>query len=232
MKAAAVIIAIIALALSAGCATDPHVIDAKAAIPPLPPPNRNLERAKPPYGSLFTASASDLFTDLRAKRPGDVIVVEIVENTKAKQTADSKAERKNTFKAGIPYLLGYEQNIPRASGGATTDPNIQADFDSKHDTKAENKREATMTTSIGCTVIEVLAGGNLLIRGSREVHVNGETENVTLQGIVRPSDVTTSNTVLSTQIADARIYYTGRGVLSDKQRPGWLARLLDNIWPF
>jgi flagellar L-ring protein precursor FlgH len=89
-----------------------------------------------------------------------------------------------------------------------------------------------MTASIGCTVVEVLPNGNLVIRGSREIEVNGETQYIVLEGVVRPVDVASDNTVKSTQIADAKIYYTGRGVLTDKQKPGWLARLLDHIWPF
>jgi len=109
---------------------------------------------------------------------------------------------------------------------------VQADFKSKHDAKAELTKEDTMTTSIGCTVIEVMQNGNLILRGSRELQVNGETQYITLQGVVRPIDVTSQNTVLSTQLADAKIYYTGRGVLTDKQTPGWLARLFDHIWPF
>jgi flagellar L-ring protein precursor FlgH len=184
-------------------------------------------------GSLFHEAQADLFTDMTARRVGDIVIVEITENAKAKKKNDTKAERKNTFKAGVAALMGYENDFPIHKGTVADDgTRVDADFQSKHDAKAELTREDTMTASIGCTVIEVLPNRNLVIRGSREILVNGETQHIVLQGTVRPTDITTTNTVYSTQLANARIHYTGRGVLTDKQKPGWLARLLDHIWPF
>lgn len=232
MKVTAISSLILALALSAGCAATPKRFNSDQAISKPVRSSVNLRRPVPTTGSLFLDSHSDLITDLRARQVGDLVVVEIVENSKANNKADSKAERKNTYKAGIPYLMGYEGSFRRDNGDSKSDPLIQADFQSKHDTKAEQKKEDSVTASIACTVVEVLPNGYLVIRGSREIQVGVETQYVILQGIVRPSDITTSNTVASTQVADARISYTGRGVLSDKQQPGWLARLLDHIWPF
>lgn len=219
------IILAVALGLLAGCANTPGAFDPKAQIPMPPEPKANLKRPVPSTGSIFADSRADYYADLRARQVGDIIVVEITENSKAKKKNDTKAERTNQFSAGIPSLYG---------NGVSTNPAavMQADFTSKHDAKAELTKEDTMTSSIGCTVMEVLASGNLIVRGSREVQVNGETQYIVLQGTVRPSDVTATNTVQSTQLADAKIHYTGRGVLSDKQQPGWLARLLDNVWPF
>jgi flagellar L-ring protein precursor FlgH len=164
---------------------------------------------------------------------GDIITVEIVENASAKKKADSKAERKNEFEAGISSFLGYSmKDLPLVKTPSDPEKLIAANFKSKHDTKAELKKEDNMTASIGCTVVEVSYNGNLSVRGSREIMVNGETQYIVLQGTARTADITSSNTVLSTQLADVKIFYTGRGVLSDKQKPGWLSRLLDNIWPF
>ncbi len=209
----------------AGCANTPGSFDPKAQIPPAPPSSVDLKRPVPTQGSLFAAARSDMYADLRAHQVGDIIVVEITENSKAKKKNDTKAERTGSLSAGIPSLLGNQ---------VSTNPTavVQADFSNKHDAKGELTKEDTMTSSIGCTVIEVLVSGNLVIRGNREVQVNGETQYITLQGTVRPSDVTSSNHVQSNQLADAKIHYTGRGVLTDKQSPGWLARLMDSIWPF
>jgi flagellar L-ring protein precursor FlgH len=80
-------------------------------------------------------------------------------------------------------------------------------------------------------VVEVLPSGNLRIRGQREVKVNREKQTVFLEGVIRPEDISPFNSVVSTQIADARIKYTGRGVLGDVQGPGWLSRIMDWIWP-
>ncbi|MFH1035748.1 MAG: flagellar basal body L-ring protein FlgH [Pseudomonadota bacterium] len=224
---------LLALALAAGCATSPGAFDPKAQITPPPGPYQNLRREQASTGSLFVDAGTDMYNDLRARRVGDLITVQIVENSKAKKKDDSKAERKNTYAAGIPNLMGYEAQFPFQRGDNKNPSNlVSANFQSKHDATAELTKEDTMTSAIGCTVMEVLPNGNLLVRGSRELQVNGETQYIVLQGTVRPSDVTTKNTVTSDQLADAKIHYTGRGVLSDKQQPGWLARLLDQVWPF
>ncbi len=81
-------------------------------------------------------------------------------------------------------------------------------------------------------IIQVLPNGNLVLRGSQEILVNNEKQYITIQGVVRPVDIGTDNTVLSTYIADARIDYTGEGDLSRKQREGWLSRFIDVVWPF
>ena len=83
------------------------------------------------------------------------------------------------------------------------------------------------------TLLPVLLPGGLMeIEGAREIRVNEETEYMVVRGMIRSKDVSADNSVLSTQIADASIEYYGKGVLSDKQKPGWFTRLMDNIWPF
>jgi flagellar L-ring protein precursor FlgH len=232
MKALAYFLISALLLLAAGCAGDPSLISADKPVMPPPPSAENLRPPRPTFGSTFTDRTPDYFQDLRARNVGDIIVVEIVENSKAKKKNDTKAERTNEYDASVPYFLGYSGSLRREAGSTNADPLIAASLKSKHDAKSELKKEDSMTSSVGCTVIEKMPNGNLVLRGSRELQVNGETQYIILQGVVRPTDVTASNTVYSTQLADARIYYTGRGVLSDKQKPGWLARLLDNIWPF
>ena len=81
-------------------------------------------------------------------------------------------------------------------------------------------------------VTKVLPNGNLVIIGKREIRVNQETQYITLSGIVRPDDIGPTNEVSSTYMADAKIVYSGTGPLADKQRPGWLGRAIDHVWPF
>ena len=81
-------------------------------------------------------------------------------------------------------------------------------------------------------VVDLLANGNMIIEGNREVRVNAENQLITLTGIIRSRDISSENIILSTYIADARISYSGSGVLNDRQRPGWLSRILDKVWPF
>jgi flagellar L-ring protein precursor FlgH len=89
-----------------------------------------------------------------------------------------------------------------------------------------------MTAFITARVIEVLPNRNLVIRGTRQVRVNNETQVIAVQGIIRPEDISSNNIVLSTFIAEAVIELGGQGAVSDKQRPGWMARALDWAWPF
>jgi flagellar L-ring protein precursor FlgH len=96
----------------------------------------------------------------------------------------------------------------------------------------ETKRSGSLTTTMAARVMEVLPNGNLAVEGKREIYVNNEKKEILLQGIVRPRDIASDNTIYSTQIADAKIIYTGIGVLAEKQRPGWAARIFDYVWPF
>jgi flagellar L-ring protein precursor FlgH len=77
-----------------------------------------------------------------------------------------------------------------------------------------------------------MPNGYLAIEGKREIYVNNEKKEILLQGVVRPRDIAYDNTISSTQIADAKVIYTGVGVVAEKQRPGWAARLFDFVWPF
>ncbi len=86
--------------------------------------------------------------------------------------------------------------------------------------------------NIAGRVVKVLENGNLLIEGRKQVTINDEDQYIVITGIIRPQDVSPDNTVDSKNIADARIIYTGAGVVTDKQRPGWGTRILDWIWPF
>ena len=95
-----------------------------------------------------------------------------------------------------------------------------------------NSRDGKLDAYITARVIQVLSNGNLRILGRQEIKVNTETQHITVSGIVRPEDINTNNEVLSTYVADARIEYSGQGSIADKQKPGWLMRALDHVWPF
>ena len=81
-------------------------------------------------------------------------------------------------------------------------------------------------------VMNILENGNFIIEGRRQVTVNTEDQYLILTGIIRPDDIATDNTILSQYLADAKIVYTGKGVVDDKMRPGWLTRIVDWVWPF
>ncbi len=232
MRAFAGMIMVTAFLAAAGCATEPKVVTSQTPLPPPVIPAVSLKTPPQSVGSLFVATRSDFYTDLRAHQVGDIIVVDIVENSSASKKNDTKSERTGEYSANIPNFLGLAGRLTPSSADDRTKPLISATTTTKTDGKSKMEKSDTITASIACTVIEVLPNGNLIIKGSRETLVNSENQHIVLQGVVRPVDVTTGNTVRSTQVADARIYYTGRGTLSDKQQAGWGMRLLDAIWPF
>jgi len=85
---------------------------------------------------------------------------------------------------------------------------------------------------VAAVVTEVLPNGNLVISGSQEVRVNYELRQLTVAGIVRPTDISRRNTVSYDQVAEARISYGGRGRLSEVQQPSWGQELWDSLKPY
>ncbi len=113
-----------------------------------------------------------------------------------------------------------------------TDDLINATLASKFDGKASSDRDGHIKAYISAVIIKVLPNGNFYINGKREIKVNNETQYIALSGIIRPEDISLSNEISSTYVADARINYAGIGPLADKQKPGWLGRIIDHVWPF
>ena len=105
---------------------------------------------------------------------------------------------------------------------------MSSDFDGSGSTS----RSGDLSAFITCRVTRVLPNGNLNIVGSREVLVNHETQMIILSGVIRPRDINEDNVILSTFVSGAKIAYSGSGIVNDRQRPGWLANLLNSVWPF
>lgn len=173
------------------------------------------------------------FQDLRAYQVGDLVTVNIVETSKASKQAGTKTGRSSSVNAGINNLLGYESKMGKHLPDAF-DPKVmfRAALESEFDGSGTTSRNESMTAAITARVMRVMPNGNLFIEGRREIRVNHEIQYITLSGLIRPTDISPDNTVLSSYIADAKIDYTGTGPVSDKQRPGWLGRILDAVWPF
>jgi flagellar L-ring protein precursor FlgH len=181
-------------------------------------------------GSLFdTGQADYLFADSRARRVGDIVTIYIAENTVSKNKASTDANKESSLNLGIQNFMGdgYFKGIPVGQA-----PAIQTSSSSEFSGDGETKRENYLTTTVSVRVVRVLANGILEVEGGREVRVNDETQIVVVRGIIRSRDIGPDNSIPSTAMADARIELYGQGILADKQKPGWLARILDNIWPF
>ena len=185
-------------------------------------------------GSLWVdnGSLSEMFINAKARRVGDIVTIKIVESSKATNNASTKTDRTTATKVGLTNFFGLENRFPSGSNFFNPFSSVQSDYSNTFDGNGSTARSGDLTAYMSARIIQVLPNGNLVIEGNREVRVNNENQIITLTGIVRPRDISSANIVQSTYLADARISYSGTGVLNDQQRPGWLARILDKVWPF
>jgi len=165
------------------------------------------------------------------RRIGDIVTVRVKETSRTSLAAATSTSKRNRHNAALRTLLGIEKRILKAHKDLEEigfDFESGADFEGRGDTSRDSEVEAIIT----CQVIDVLDDGNLRLWGWKQVRVNRETQYVVLDGIARPRDVKLDNSVSSDLLAQARIEFSGSGVVSDRQGPGWLSRVLDKIWPF
>lgn len=174
-------------------------------------------------GSLWSENNSKafLFQDSKASRVGDIITVRIVENAKGSKDATTKTARDSSIATKLNAFFG----LPTANS------DIGASAKNSFDGSGSTTRSGQLTADVTAKVVELMPNGNMVINGTREVLINNERQYIAISGTVRPEDISRGNTILSTFIADARIEYTGRGVIFDNQSPGWLMRIFSWIWP-
>lgn len=177
----------------------------------------------PHQGTIYQAGQEMiLFEDDRARRIGDILTIVLQESTQAKKKADTKTTKDNSIAMVNPSIPG----ISPALG-------VTADTQNEFQGKANSIQSNSLSGNISVTVADVLPNGNLYIRGEKWLTLNQGDEYIQVSGIVRPRDIRPDNTVFSTQIADARITYSGRGELADANAMGWLSRFFNSpIWPF
>jgi len=175
-------------------------------------------------GSIYQAGTSrTLFEDRRARYVGDTITVTITENTSAATKSNSSLSKTGSISASS----GPNVNLPGKS---------LIELKGSSSNTAAGKGEAAannvFTGTITVTVIEVLANGNLLVSGEKQVAIGHGQEYIRLSGIINPYFVNAANTIASSQIADARIEYKESGGISEAQVMGWLARFFLTFLPF
>ncbi len=200
-----------------------------------PPPVHVEDQAEAAsQGSLFSeGNANLLFSDSRARNLGDIVFVKVQENTTARNKATTKADRTNTGQYGVTAFFGHDKiGVNPMSGTVGAGPILEFSSVNSLDGDAETKRDSRVITVVASRVIGVLPGGVLQVEGSNETRINDETQHMVVTGLVRARDIDADNTILSSQMANARIALFGKGTVSDKQKPGWLTRLMDTIWPF
>jgi flagellar L-ring protein FlgH len=187
-------------------------------------------------GSLWQENGTmgELFINPKARRVGDIVTIKIVESSKASNNASTNTGRDSSFSLGLANLMGLENESRYGAGGSGFNPfsKIAGSGTSKSTGVGGTSRSGDLSAFITTRVIGVLPSGNLAISGSRQVIVNNETQLIVVSGVIRSRDISSENVVLSTFISDAKIAYSGSGIVNDQQRKGWLSNLLDVVSPF
>src|SRR5437763_14921721 len=175
--------------------------------------------AAPTANSLWRTGARTFFNDQRAGKVGDILTVLINIDDSAKTTNATSSSRSSGVSAGIPHLLGLESNLGKLLPGGFDPANaLSTNSKTSNDGAGAVNRAEKISLTVAAVVSTVLPNGNLVIQGTQEVRTNTEIRQLTVAGIVRPEDISSTNTIQHTQIAEARINYGGRGDISRVQK--------------
>jgi flagellar L-ring protein precursor FlgH len=177
--------------------------------------------------SIWAKRSKDMksvYADDVARQIGDVLTIKITEDSKvdnkAKRDLQKETDRSTTFNGE----LGKFADIG--------DLGVTASSDNELKSKADYKDERSFVDSVTVVVMDILPNRNLVVMGTRTRDIAGDIQTLEISGIVRPSDVEFDNTVKSEKVADFRIVSKNSGVSAPYNRPGWLGRIFDILWPF
>jgi flagellar L-ring protein FlgH len=222
-RASIVLVLAIAVGALGGCVTTtpPTAVHQPMSVRPEP-----LPVVAPINGAIFNVATSrPLFEDRRARFVGDTLTIVIAEKTQASKTSDTKSERAQTIDLSVPTVTGLPLKSILGMG-------LGASSDNKFGGSGQNTSSNDFTSSITVTVIEVYPNGNLLVSGEKQIGLKDGEEFVRFSGVVNPLMVTSSNTIQSTQVADARIEFKANGFLDSAQVMGWLSKFFLTVLPF
>ncbi len=198
---------------------DEYIRQAQAALAPEPPSP----------GSIFTPSGTlaDPSRDIRAGRVGDLVTILVSENSSALSSGVVNTQRKSSAAASIGALGGPLRTNGLWQNLANTSGNQQLQG------QGTTSRQTTVTTNVSAQVVAQLTNGNLIVEGKKWIVINSERQEVIIRGILRPVDLSLTNTIPSDSLAQLEVLVNGKGVVADSiKRPFFLYRLLLGLLPF
>lgn len=215
--------------LVSGCAYIPHkpLVDGETTASPMPAPPVAANGAIFQTGQVMNYGYQPLFEDRRPRNIGDTLTIVLQENVSASKSSSANASRNGSASVGMDTVPSMLNGL---LGGDKANASLSGsnDFTGNGGAAAKNTFSGTITV----TVKQVLQNGNLLVVGEKQIAINQGTEFIRFSGVVNPRTISGSNTVISTQVADARIEYVGNGYINEAQQMGWLQRLFLNLSPF
>ncbi len=240
MNRAKYLVLLLGLSTLTGCSSSTTARHTNIASPPVAMMTQQVRMQEsrddfiPAQGSLWVdqGGLSEMFINQKARRVGDIVTIKIVETASATNQASTNTDRKNDLSIGLTSLFGLENRYTPTSSFFNPFSSLTSAYGSEFEGAGATKRSGALEAFITARIVQQLPNGNMIIEGNREIRVNNENQIITLTGMVRPRDISAENIILSTYIADARISYSGSGIVNDRQKPGWLSRILDVIWPF
>jgi flagellar L-ring protein precursor FlgH len=183
--------------------------------------------------SLWRAGARTFFNDQRARALGDIVTVQVDINDSAQTSNATDRSRTNGFNAATPSFFGLESSLGKILPGAYNPAKALGNSSDSSSVGAGSvKRSEKISLTIAATVTGVTVNGNLIIQGTQEVRTNREVRVLTVSGIARPEDISSTNAIKHTQLAEARISYGGRGDITNMQKPPAAQALMEKYSPF
>ena len=172
-----------------------------------------------------------MFADRKASRVGDIVTVVVSEAAAASSTQNKQSARTSTTNDTVGQFI-----FPPAVSGLGTHagalPSLQLSGASNFTGGGQITNSQSVTSTAAVLVTDVLPNGNMVIEGVRLVTFSGESQYIVLHGIIRPDDISSTDTISSTSIAQARVEVVSTGALSDSEKLGWLSKLYEQIHPF
>ncbi len=171
-----------------------------------------------------------LFYDTQARRVGDLLTVVVREDSNVRNQDNRGLGKKSSAKSLFKFGASSDGGFSTQGSESELDSELQSNrsFDGKSSFRSQRAFDDRVTV----TVIDVLPNGNLVFRGCRKIHIEGDQRTLVVTGIVRPFDVSADNTVNSRLVSDLHMNYEGHGGEEGFIRQGWLGRTANKVWPF
>ena len=186
-------------------------------------------------GSLYSVQGTSLFADKKDLQVGDIIQIVIDEDTSAKTNNKRElSSDRSTSLGGGTFTSGGSGVVGKVSSELNRNLGIGFSTNSSSDDSGSVKSQVdeTFSTTISASIEETYQNGNYYIKGNKEILIEGQKQKIIISGVIRPYDITSDNSINSSQIANLKLLYEKDGVESEVLDTPWGTKLLRSIWPF